>query len=102
MPSRPAQYRAPRPTPSTAPRPSPSKRGYNRKWATAARAYLASNPLCVRCSTPDNPVAATCVDHVTPHKGDMGLFWRADNWQAMCSRCHSRKTVIEDGGGFGR
>jgi 5-methylcytosine-specific restriction protein A len=65
--------------------------------------YLARHPLCadpfgvhgVRV------VAATEVDHIVPHKGDMTLFWNAANWQGLCKDCHSRKTATEDGG-FGR
>jgi 5-methylcytosine-specific restriction protein A len=33
------------------------------------------------------------VDHVIPHKGDRALFWdEANNWQALCARCHALKT----------
>lgn len=46
-------------------------------------------------------VAATVVDHITPHKGDKALFWQRANWQPLCKRCHDIKTAIEDGG-FGR
>jgi 5-methylcytosine-specific restriction protein A len=46
--------------------------------------------------------AATVVDHIIPHQGDMTLFWDADsNWQSLCKTCHDRKTATEDGG-FGR
>ncbi|WP_085981300.1 MULTISPECIES: HNH endonuclease signature motif containing protein [unclassified Paenibacillus] len=41
---------------------------------------------------------ATVVDHITPHKGDMGLFWDQGNWQPLCATCHSIKTAKEDGG----
>jgi len=44
--------------------------------------------------------AATVVDHVTPHKGDKVLFWDRLNWQALCKRCHDRKTAFESR--FGR
>jgi 5-methylcytosine-specific restriction protein A len=27
----------------------------------------------------------------------MALFWNRENWQALCWRCHSRKTAKEDG-----
>lgn len=38
------------------------------------------------------------MDHIVPHKGDMTLFWDRNNWQSLCSACHKRKTVLEDGG----
>lgn len=38
------------------------------------------------------------VDHITPHKGDRGLFWDRNNWQALCKTCHDTKTAAEDGG----
>jgi len=45
---------------------------------------------------------AVVVDHIIPHRGDLALFWdEKNNWQALCHRCHSRKTAREDGG-FGR
>ncbi len=43
-------------------------------------------------------VAAVLVDHIQPHKGDMTLFWRVDNWQPLCKECHDRKTALYDGG----
>jgi 5-methylcytosine-specific restriction protein A len=42
--------------------------------------------------------AATDLDHIVPHKGDMVLFWSPGNWQSLCHACHSRKTMMEDGG----
>lgn len=39
---------------------------------------------------------ATVVDHITPHRGDPGLFWDEANWQPMCKQCHDRKTLTED------
>ncbi|WP_304879789.1 HNH endonuclease [uncultured Parasutterella sp.] len=26
------------------------------------------------------------------------MFWDESNWQALCKRCHDRKTAAEDGG----
>jgi 5-methylcytosine-specific restriction endonuclease McrA len=39
---------------------------------------------------------AQVVDHITPHRGDPAKFWDAANWQALCKRCHDRKTMTED------
>ncbi|WP_232215651.1 HNH endonuclease signature motif containing protein [Paracoccus sp. J55] len=32
---------------------------------------------------------ATVVDHIKPHRGDQALFWNWNNWQALCTGCHS-------------
>lgn len=79
------------------------QRGYTRQWRTARMAWLAEHPLC---ADPygvhaDRVAAASVVDHIVPHQGDPHRFWSADNWQSLCSACHSRKTASEDGG-FGR
>ncbi len=42
--------------------------------------------------------AATDVDHIQPHRGDMTLFWDSSNWQPLCHRHHAQKTAREDGG----
>ena len=44
---------------------------------------------------------AKCVDHITPHRGDMRLFWDRRNWQGLCRPCHSRKTRREQLGAIG-
>lgn len=41
--------------------------------------------------------AATVVDHIKPHKGDMEVFWDLSNWQGLCEPCHNKKTAREDG-----
>lgn len=79
-------------------RPSASQRGYGSKWREAREVFLAANPVC---ATPKCGAPATVVDHVTPHKGDLALFWRRSNWQPLCARCHNRKTARHDGA-FGR
>jgi 5-methylcytosine-specific restriction protein A len=88
---------------SEASRPSASERGYGRRWQKARAGYLARHPLCVDPYRDHGirVVAATELDHIIPHKGDMTLFWDVSNWQALCKACHARKTATEDGG-FGR
>lgn len=68
-------------------------RGYGAKWRKARITYLSKNLICLRCGD-----IATVVDHITPHKGDISLFWNVANWQPLCKTCHNRKTVKEDGG----
>lgn len=43
-------------------------------------------------------MAATVVDHITPHGGDVALFWDVANWQGLCKAHHDEKTAREDGG----
>lgn len=82
-------------------RGSSSERGYSYKWQQAREGFLRAHPLCVRHQARGEVVAATVVDHITPHKGDKTLFWQRANWQPLCKQCHDIKTAIEDGG-FGR
>ena len=43
--------------------------------------------------------AATEVDHVVPHRGDIALMFDLGNLQALCAHCHARKTASETGWG---
>ncbi|WP_343039067.1 HNH endonuclease signature motif containing protein [Propylenella binzhouense] len=72
-------------------RPSARERGYDSKWQRERAAYLAAHPTCERCGAP-----ATVVDHITPHRGDMKLFWRRSNWQPLCTPCHSRAKQAQE------
>jgi 5-methylcytosine-specific restriction protein A len=65
------------------------------KWMRASKAFLRDNPLCVDCLELNVVEAATDTDHIEPHKGDRKRFWTRSNWQALCHRCHSRKTAHE-------
>ena len=77
-------------------RGSSAARGYDARWRRYRKYFLAQHPLCARCGG-----LAEVVDHIRPHKGDKVLFWDPNNHQALCKRCHDRKTYAEDGG-FGR
>lgn len=79
-------------------RPTAYRRGYDNRWRKARQIYLAKHPLCEECKKNGRLTAATVVDHIIPHKGDRKLFWDENNWQALCKRCHDRKTVCKDGG----
>jgi 5-methylcytosine-specific restriction protein A len=82
-------------------RGSSNERGYSYAWQKARAGYLRKHPLCKMHEDKDQIVAATVVDHIIPHKGDMTIFWDSGNWQPLCKACHDRKTVMQDGG-FGR
>ncbi|MGR0243453.1 HNH endonuclease, partial [Klebsiella pneumoniae] len=41
---------------------------YGSRWDKARRAFLAHHPLCVMCQQQGKTVAASAVDHITPHK----------------------------------
>lgn len=75
---------------------SASKRGYNSRWRTASKAFLKEHPLCAECMRHGKYTQATVVDHITPHRGNMTLFWDKKNWQSLCKPCHDKKTGRED------
>lgn len=75
-----------------------SARGYGSAWQRARARFLREQPLCVACGERHVISAATEVDHIVPHRGDMSLFWQESNWQPLCKSCHSAKTAREDGG----
>lgn len=69
-------------------RGSAHSRGYNGRWAKARLGYLAHHPLCCCHLANGLTEAATVVDHVQPHDGNMLLFWDSANWQPLCKWCH--------------
>ncbi len=77
-------------------RGSAASRGYGHKWRAARLGYLRTYPMCAMCAADGAATVATVVDHVVPHRGDFDLFWQRDNWQALCTTCHSsRKQALE-------
>lgn len=83
-------------------RGSSTERGYTNRWRKARALYLRAHPMCEceRCKGVVMP--ADTVDHIQAHDGGGStLFWDTANWRAMHHTCHSRKTVLVDGG-FGR
>lgn len=82
-------------------RENSNTRGYTYRWRKARAGWLRNHPLCAHCENEGRVRAATDVDHIVPHKGDMQLFWDSSNWQSLCAHHHGIKTATEDGG-FGR
>ncbi len=69
-----------------------AERGYGNRWTRASKHYRQQHPLCAKCQRGGRIVAATCVDHIVPHRGDYDLMWDVSNWQGLCDGCHARKT----------
>jgi 5-methylcytosine-specific restriction endonuclease McrA len=72
-------------------RPTARQRGYDSKWDSARKGFLAKHPRCSRCEAP-----ATVVDHKTPHRGDRKLFWDKTNWQPLCAHHHNSGKQSEE------
>ena len=72
-------------------RPHSRARGYTRTWEKLRRMVLNREPWCRLCGT-----AAAVVDHIVPLSA--GGSNKAHNLQALCKRCHDRKTYLTDGG----
>lgn len=66
-----------------------AQRGYGYKWQKARLVHLQAHPLCAYCEKAGRVTAANVVDHATPHRGDMTLFWDRSNWASLCTTCHS-------------
>lgn len=73
-----------------------TQRGYGYKWQQARAGFLRSHPLCRMCEASGRFVAATVVDHIAPHRGDMAAFWNSANWQSLCATCHSSAKQREE------
>ncbi|MCW8917157.1 MAG: HNH endonuclease [Magnetovibrio sp.] len=73
---------------------------YGYKWKKARAKFLKEHPVCEGVCKEDGRVAAaSVVDHVIPHRGDLELFWDRSNWQALCKSCHDRhKQRLEKSG----
>ena len=82
---------------SDARRPSASERGYDWRWHRLRTTYLAAHPLCAHCMAQGRVVPAEEVDHIVPlREGGPRLDRR--NLQALCRKCHRRKTARERAG----
>ena len=84
-----------------APRASSHARGYTKRWQKLSRMHRRRFPLC---ADPfgvhgERIEPGAHVDHIVPLA--RGGTNDAANLQTLCASCHSRKTVLQDGG-FGR
>ncbi|MBR0128914.1 MAG: HNH endonuclease [Neisseriaceae bacterium] len=69
---------------------------YGRQWKKERAKFLTQNPLCVYCQKKGRNTLATVIDHIIPHKGDDTLFWDKNNWQPLCTHCHSSVKAREE------
>jgi 5-methylcytosine-specific restriction endonuclease McrA len=86
---------------------SPEAAAYRKLYKGAAwqraRAYqLSIEPLCMRCKTRGIIVPATVVNHITPHKGDLTLFYDPANHESTCKPCHDGAIQSEERIGFSK
>lgn len=61
------------------------------RWRQVSRDFLSRYPVCFICG-----MKATVADHITPHRGNLDLFYDMDNLQPLCWKCHSAKTLKEN------
>jgi 5-methylcytosine-specific restriction protein A len=78
-------------------RPTSAKRGYDADWRQVRDEFLSYHPHCQARDLKAIEThriygdQATDVDHVTPKRAGGTDDWA--NLQALCHRCHSRKTL---------
>lgn len=73
-------------------RESSTDRGYDNRWRTFSKKFLADHPVCAICGSP-----AQVTDHKdTPAAIMLDLYGRFDldpsHYQALCVACNTRKT----------
>lgn len=80
------------------PRPSSHARGYTYRWHRLSRWYRAQHPFCVDPFGVHGRLLelGEHVDHIVPLAA--GGTDDESNLQTLCAACHSRKTVVCDGG----
>lgn len=76
---------------------SPVDRLYSSsRWRTLRAEQLAREPVCRMCLNDDGrAVTATVCDHVTPHRGDVSVFW-AGPFQSLCAHHHNTAKQREE------
>ena len=69
-------------------------------WRHTRENYLIDHPFCEECQKRGRLTKATLVDHIIPIRQG-GPTLDENNLQALCSSCHSAKS-IKEGSRFGR
>lgn len=76
---------------------------YNTKRWKALRLYhLGTEPICRLCKQADKITPAAVVDHITPHKGNVDLFFDDTNLQSLCKPCHDGTKQAAEHNGYER
>lgn len=78
-------------------RASRHARGYGKEWQPIRERILTEQPFCRICRENGRVTAANEVDHIDGNSRNNDPA----NLRSLCKPCHSRKTVLRDGG-FGR
>lgn len=69
------------------------------RWAKLRAQQLKVEPLCAYCLARGMVSPATVVDHVVPHRGDRGLFYKG-KLQSLCASHHSKDKQSEETRGY--
>jgi 5-methylcytosine-specific restriction protein A len=72
----------------------------SKRWKALRLYQLGREPLCRKCKEVERLSPACIADHVTPHKGDICLFFDADNLQSLCKTCHDVSKQREEHRGY--
>ena len=71
------------------------------RWRAERRNYIGNNPECEQCIRDGRRgIPATILDHIIniaslPDEQREPMFWDSNNWQALCTRCHNKKSAKE-------
>lgn len=67
-------------------------------WARIRKIQLLQHPTCRMCEQEGRITAATIVDHITPHRGDLRLFYEGP-FQSLCKLHHDGAKQSEETNG---
>jgi 5-methylcytosine-specific restriction protein A len=73
---------------------------YGWRWQKRARLQLMQEPLCRMCAREGRIEAATCADHIEPHRNDINKFYGPI--QSLCGSCHSKIKQQQEINGYSR
>lgn len=63
------------------------KKLYDENWKKYRLVFLHHNPKCYACGK-----KSEVVDHLIPHKGNIDMFWKVDNFLPLCKKHHDEVT----------
>lgn len=69
-------------------------------WKALRQYHLQGEPLCRMCSAEGLVTAATVCDHITPHRGNLDLFFDPGNLQSLCAHHHNADKQDEERLGY--